>query len=205
MKNDKHPFKAGMAWALFRVCYEAGLQYYDPEEPGDWYPEPEKGWEAFIGLDETRHGFRRKLTKEVDGHPQEYTQRFLVDLFIDVNGEADEELADYPDNEFFNQLVAKAEALFQSELASGQQELYETIFDMARGGTPSLNYEVELYQTVLARLLNMATPEQRKALAAWIMDVAFTDPEGELAELMSYDGWPDGTKERLEGVVGGVE
>jgi hypothetical protein len=127
MKNDKHPFKAGMAWALFRVCYEAGLQYFDPEEPGDWYPEPEKGWEAFIGLDETRHGFRRKLTKEVDGHPQAYTQRFLVDLFIDVNGEAEEELADYPENPFFEELVAKAEALFKSELASGQQHLYQDI------------------------------------------------------------------------------
>lgn len=127
MKNDKHPFKAGMAWALFRVCYEAGLQYYDPEEPGDWYPDIEKGWEAFIGLDETRHGFRRKLTEERDGIKATTTQRFLVDLFIDVNGEADEELADYPDHEGFNELVAKAEALFQSDLASGQQHLYKDI------------------------------------------------------------------------------
>lgn len=84
-------------------------------------------------------------------------------------------------------------------------ELYELVFDMAHGGTPSLDYEVELHQKVLARLLNMATPEQQKALAAWILDVAFNEADGELAEIMSYDGWPEGTKERLEQLVGGAE
>lgn len=105
-------FKNTICWALFRVAYEAGFEYYDPEDLSERFRTLEEGWEWFTGLDQLEHGFRRRGPHVGCTHRW---QSFGVHLLIDINEPAEDGLVDHPDHPVFNELVAKAEALWAAE------------------------------------------------------------------------------------------
>lgn len=126
MKTAKD-FKNTICWALFRVCYEAGFEYYDPEEMSERFRTLDEGWDWFTGLDQLEHGFRRRAPHEDGTHRW---QRFGVHLLIDINEPAEDGLVDYPDHPVFNELVAKAEALWAAENLE-PSEAWDAITDEA--------------------------------------------------------------------------
>lgn len=59
--NNVYPYKNGLAWAVFRECYLAGLWYWDATNPEAAYTDPAIAWEKFLTLPAdtpTPHGFR---------------------------------------------------------------------------------------------------------------------------------------------------
>ena len=122
MKTAKD-FKNPIGWALFRVCYEAGFEYYDPEDLSERFRTLEEGWEWFTGLDQLEHGFRRRVLHFGGTHRW---QSFGVHLIIDINEPAEDGLVDYPTHPDFEALVEKAEALWAAENPE-QSEVVTTI------------------------------------------------------------------------------
>lgn len=73
----------------------------------------------------------------------------------------------------------------------------DTLIDMAEAGTYDLDYECSFLSKVLRRTIGMLTMAQARDLLGWVYDVAILDSEGELAELESSTGWPEGSAQTL--------